>query len=229
MTKAPRAGKVKTRLIPPLTAEEAADLNVCFLRDITEAIKQATRTTMARGIAVFTPAGTEEAYRGILPDDFFLVTQHGDGFGERLLFATEDLLRLGFESVCLINSDSPTVPASVFIEAVQVLAKPGDRVVLGPSDDGGYYLIGLKKLHRRIFEEIDWSTENVLMQTLERAAGLRLDVHQLPAWFDVDERATLQRLCESLLQAANSSAPATRRFLEDIVTREGRERIWPNE
>jgi len=229
MTKAPRAGKVKTRLIPPLTPEEAADLNICFLRDITEAIKQAAQETKALGIAIYTPAGTEESYQGIIPDDFFLVPQRGDGFGERLLFATEDLLRLGFESICLINSDSPTVLASVFIEAVHVLAKPGDRVVLGPSDDGGYYLIGLKKLHCRIFEEIDWSTEKVLRQTLDRAAELLLDVHQLPAWFDVDERATLQRLCESLLQAANQSAPATRRFLEDIVAREGRKRIWPNE
>jgi rSAM/selenodomain-associated transferase 1 len=229
MTKAPRAGKVKTRLIPPLTPEEAADLNICFLHDITAGIGQATQATNAIGIAVFTPLGAENSYRGILPDDFFLVPQRGEAFGERLLFATEDLFRLGFESVCLINSDSPTVPPNVFIEAAQALEKPGDRVVLGPSDDGGYYLIGLKKLHRRLFADIEWSTEKVLQQTFDRAAELQLDVHELPTWFDVDDCATLQRLCGALLQSAATSAPATRHFLDDLVAREGRKRIWPNE
>ena len=229
MTKAPRAGKVKTRLIPPLTPEEAAALNICFLRDITAAIEQATQNSSALGVAVYTPVGAENSYRGILPDDFFLVAQRGEAFGERLLFATEDLLQLGFESVCLINSDSPTVPPNVFLEAAQVLANPGDRVVLGPSDDGGYYLIGLKKLHRRIFEEIDWSTEKVLKQTIDRAAELDLDVHLLPTWFDVDDSATLQRLCKSLLQSASDqNAPATKHFLENLVAARGPDRIWPN-
>lgn len=230
MTKAPRAGKVKTRLIPPLTPEEAADLNICFLRDITASIAQATQDTMALGVAVYTPLGAENSYRGILPDDFFLVPQRGEPFGERLLFATEDLLRLGFESVCLINSDSPTVPPTVFMEAAQALANLGDRIVLGPSDDGGYYLIGLKKLHRRIFEEIDWSTEKVFKQTIDRASELHLDVHLLPRWFDVDDRGTLQRLCKALLpSASNQNAPATKRFLEKLVGWEGPDRIWPNE
>ena len=230
MTKAPHAGKVKTRLVPPLSAEEAAALNICFLRDITFTIQRATQDGRANGIAVYTPVGAEDSYHGILPDDFFLVPQRGDAFGERLLFATEDLLRLGFKSLCLINSDSPTVPADVFTEAAEVLSRPGDRVVLGPSDDGGYYLIGLKKLHHRIFEGIDWSSEKVLRQTLERATEIGLQVHLLPAWFDVDDRATLQRLCKSLLgSASNQDAPETKRFLTELVACEGRDRIWPNE
>lgn len=229
MTKAPYAGKVKTRLIPPLTPQEAADLNICFLRDITAAIGHATQDSPAFGMAVYTPRGAESSYRGILPDDFFLVAQRGDEFGERLLLATEDLFGLGFKSVCLINSDSPTVPGSVFIEAVRALANPGDRVVLGPSDDGGYYLIGLKKLHCRIFEEIDWSTEKVLQQTLDRAAELELEVHLLPSWFDVDDAATLQRLCKSFLaSSADNGAPATKGFLENLIALGGRNRICPD-
>src|SRR5437762_13805851 len=110
MTKAPQAGKVKTRLTPPLTPEEAAALNICFLRDTTAAISQAATNGGARGLAVSTPVGAEEAYAGILPEDVELVPQRGDGFGERLSFATEDLFSLGFSSVCLIDSDSPTVP-----------------------------------------------------------------------------------------------------------------------
>ena len=108
-------------------------------------------------------------------------------FRGRLLFAVEDLLRVGFESVCLIDSDSPTVPERCYSQAVQFLARPGDRIVLGPSSDGGYYLIGLNRLHRRVFEGIDWSTERVLAQTLERAAEIGLTVELLPTCFDVDD------------------------------------------
>lgn len=229
MTKAPVAGKVKTRLVPPLTGEEAATLNICFLRDITLSIKKATLNHRASGVAVYTPAGAEESYRGILPDDFFMVLQRGETFGERLLNATDDLLRLGFQSVCLINSDSPTVPAEVFAEAAEVLSAPGDRVVLGPSDDGGYYLIGLKQTHHRIFEEIDWSTEKVLQQTKDRAAELHLDIHLLPTWFDIDDGATLRRLCESLVGVeSNQLAPATQNYLRELMAKK-RAQILPNE
>lgn len=234
MTKAPRAGHVKTRLTPPLTPEEAAALNICFLRDTTAAIASTAREGLARGIAVYTPVGAERAYAGILPDEFNLVPQRGNTFGERLAFATEDLLSLGFESVCLIDSDSPTVPQDAFSQAVQILSEQEDPVVLGPSDDGGYYLIGLKKLHRSLFENIEWSTERVLEQTIESAQKIDLEVHFLPPWYDVDDRATLRRLCREFFAANGSApdaypAPATRGYLDELLKREGRDRIWPNE
>lgn len=233
MTKAPQAGKVKTRLTPPLSAEEAAALNTCFLRDTAAAIARTAQTGNARGIAVYTPVGAEAAYAEILPDKFELVPQRGDAFGERLLFATEDLLRLGFDSLCLIDSDSPTLPERAFAEAVELLSQPSDCVVLGPSDDGGYYLIGLKKLHRQLFEGIDWSTERVLEQTIQRAGEINLPVHLLPTWYDVDDRATLTRLCQEFFEANGSAsesypAPATRQFLAELLQREGPHRIWPN-
>ena len=88
-----------------------------------------------------------------------------------------------------------------------------DAVVLGPSDDGGYYLIGLRKLHRSLFEEIDWSTERVLAQTIDRARRLGLRVHLLPAWYDVDTADDLRRLTQEL-QAASAGPPVhTRQFL----------------
>src|SRR2546430_2290287 len=107
MTKVPHAGRVKTRLTPPLTAQEAAALNGCFLCDTTAAIASIARENVARGIAVYTPVGAEGAYDAILPDEFELLPQRGDALGERLACATEDLLALGFESVCLLDSDSP--------------------------------------------------------------------------------------------------------------------------
>jgi glycosyltransferase A (GT-A) superfamily protein (DUF2064 family) len=134
----------------------------------------------------------------------------------------------------LIDSDSPTVPPRTVSEAAKILAEKEDAVVLGPSDDGGYYLVGLKKLHRTLFQDIDWSTERVLEQTIARAKEIALDVHLLPVWYDVDDRATLRRLCgEFFADNGNASggyaAPVTREYLATLLEREGRDRIWPNE
>src|SRR5205809_4663180 len=208
MTKAPQAGRVKTRLVPPLTPEEAAELNKCFLRDTATAISSACsrrpvgdegKTARASAIAVYTPVGAESAYTDILPANFSLLPQRGDKFGERLYFAVEDLFKCGFESVCLIDSDSPTVPAENFAQAVELLSTSDDRIVLGPSDDGGYYLIGVKKPHRHLFEQIDWSTERVLNQTIQRATEIELEAKLLSTGHDVDGDASLRRLCNDLL------------------------------
>ncbi|HEX3817887.1 MAG TPA: TIGR04282 family arsenosugar biosynthesis glycosyltransferase [Chthoniobacterales bacterium] len=216
MTKAPRAGRVKTRLTPPLTPEQAAALNVCFLRDTAASI--AAAGAQAQGIGCYTPVGEEEAYRDIFPETFQLIPQREGGFGERLIAATGDLLSVGFAAVCLIDSDSPTVPAASFAEAVRVLLSPNEKVVLGPSDDGGYYLIGMKKLHRELFAEIDWSTERVLEQTRKQAARANLEIHLLPAGYDVDDAQTLRRLQEELRAPNELKAPASAAFLRGLVS-----------
>jgi rSAM/selenodomain-associated transferase 1 len=232
MTKAPRAGKVKTRLTPPLTPEESANLNICFLRDTARAIANTAREGRVQGIAVYMPVGAEEAYTGILPTDFQLIPQRGEALGERMALAFEDLFSLGFDSVCLIGTDSPTLPQQVFAQAAQILAEPQhEQVVLGPSEDGGYYLIGFKKLHRPLLENIEWSTERVLEQTIEKARERNLKIHLLPTWYDVDDGETLRRLCGELFEDQRAPeafpAPATRAYLNAILEREGRERIWP--
>jgi rSAM/selenodomain-associated transferase 1 len=236
MTKAPRAGEVKTRLVPPLTNEEAAQLNRRFLQDTGAAIAVCcgglTAPNLGRsivcGIAVYTPVGAESDYTDILPADFSLLPQRGEDFGERLYFAAEDLFRCGFKAVCLIDSDSPTISAENFAKAIELLSLPGDRIVLGPCDDGGYYLIGLKRLHREVFERIDWSTEQVFEQTRQRATQIGVRVDELPRGFDVDNRATLHRLCDELLgdNARDNIAPRTKEFLRELIARDGRERIW---
>jgi hypothetical protein len=92
----------------------------------------------------------------------------------------------------------------------------------------------LKKLHRQLFEGIDWSTERVLEQTIQRAREIDLPVHLLLTWYDVDDRETLKRLCQEFFGAngsagAGNPAPATRQFLDEMLQSEGRQRIWPNE
>jgi alpha-1,6-mannosyltransferase len=200
MAKAPRAGKVKTRLAPPLTFEQSAAINICFLRDTTENIAAVAVSDKAAGVISYTPVGDEVLFDGLLPADFVLIPQRGDGFGERLLGTTEDLLGCGYGSVCLIDSDSPTVPAAAFEQAVTELQKEGDRIVLGPSHDGGYYLIGLKRAHTELFANITWSTSVVFAETVAAAEGAGIEVVVLPLWYDVDDNATLDLLKGELLR-----------------------------
>lgn len=226
MAKAPRPGKVKTRLQPPLTAEEAAALNVCFLRDTTENISAITAQGGAAGLVCYTPVGDEGAFDGLLPQGFGLLPQRGDGFGERLWLAAQDVFSCGFGAVCLIDSDSPTMPASALREAVEALARPGDRVVLGGSADGGYYLIGLKAAHQGPFEGITWSTPTVYAETVQQVRSAGLELLELPTWYDVDEAITLTMLEDELMQGRRPGfvsvdgydARHTREFLERRVS-----------
>ncbi len=227
MAKAPRAGKVKTRLSPPLTLVESAALNICFLRDTTLNLSELCTETEAAGLISYTPAGDEAAFDGLLPEEFSLVLQRGDGFGERLRAAAEDILALGFGAVCLIDSDSPTVPRAAFRQAVEALARPGDRIVVGPSDDGGYYLIGLKQAHAAPFERIAWSTATVFAETCERVHEAGLELVVLPLWYDVDDAATLGILEAELLEGMRPefatmdgyAAPETKEFLRGRAVR----------
>ena len=221
MAKAPRAGKVKTRLSPPLTLEQTAALNVCFLSDTAENLAAIAPAGASAGMVCYTPVGDEAAFNGLLPASFTLIAQRGDKFGERLLAAAADILGCGFGAVCLIDSDSPTVPKAAFEQAVAELARPGDRIVLGPSHDGGYYLIGLKQAHPEPFERITWSTASVLEETIERAREAGIEVVLLPLWYDVDDAATLEILTGEVLdgrapefaQMTGYDAPNTRGFL----------------
>ena len=243
MAKAPVSGAVKSRLVPPLTRDEAAALNRCFIRDVCASIQGASAMVMAQrkvsvsGLIAYTPAGTEPAFGGVAPASFEFIEQRGEELGARLNNVASDLLRVGFDSVALMNSDSPTIPSSILADAVASLARPSDRVAIIGADDGGYCLIGLKRPHARIFQDIAWSTDAVFAQTLERAGELGLEVARMPSWYDVDDAAALRRLVGELFShqssgeptesprskarshsvITGSSAPATRAWLKDSL------------
>ena len=199
MAKAPRPGKVKTRLSPPLTPDQAAAINTCFLRDTTANIASLAEDGACAGVVSYTPVGDEYLFEGLLPQGYRLMPQRGDGFGERLLTTAQDLFACGFSSVCLIDSDSPTVPREAFAVAVDALQQPGDRIVLGPSQDGGYYLIGMKYAHTAPFENITWSTASVFAETVAAIQALGVELVTLPLWYDVDDAATLSILRAELI------------------------------
>jgi rSAM/selenodomain-associated transferase 1 len=206
MAKAPRPGEVKTRLVPPLTATSASLLSASFLRDITENIALAAREAAIRGYVAYAPAGFERSFDRILADGTRLVLADGTGtspqrvhgFGRSLLHAARALFAAGHDAVCLLNSDSPTLPTRLLAQAASALAEPGDRIVLGPAEDGGYYVIGMKAPHTHLFEDVAWSTESVVEETRTRARTLGLPIIELDTWYDVDDAAALRRLCREL-------------------------------
>jgi len=236
MAKLPIAGSVKTRLTPLLAPEEAAALSECFLRDMTMNFAS-LNANGTQSVVLYTPADAGLLLCDMLPDPFKLVAQRGETLGERLINAADELLNSGFESVCLINSDSPTLPREILDIAVSKLAQDGDRVVLGPSQDGGYYLIGLKRPHRNLFERIAWSTADVLAHTIERAAEISLPVETLPTWYDVDDVATLRLLCDELSLTSDGTAgrsrfrggfaaPHTRKYLSSLLKENNDLQTW---
>jgi rSAM/selenodomain-associated transferase 1 len=220
MAKAPLPGRAKTRLCPPLRPAQAAALSAAFLRDITENIALAARTLPIEGFVAYAPAGDEASFSGHLAAGTGLVLADGSpamppdvqGFGRCLLHAAQALFAMGFGAVCLVNSDSPTLPTEALIAAARALLAPGDRIVLGPADDGGYYLLGMKQPHAHLFADIVWSTGSVAAATQSRASALGLAVVTLATWYDVDDAASLGRLVAGA--DGGYAAPATNAWIE---------------
>jgi len=231
MAKAPSPGRVKTRLSPPLTPDEATALSGCFLRDVTANIAEAAGAAPIDAFVAFAPAGGEALLHPVIAPGTKLILADGspampDGverFGRSLLHAARGLFALGYGAVGLLNSDSPTLPTALLVEAARALAAPGERAVLGPADDGGYYLLAMKAPHAALFRDIDWSTERVASQTRARAAELGLELVTLPIWYDVDDAASLQALLDELdgagRRGAGYEAPATARWLAQHAIR----------
>jgi rSAM/selenodomain-associated transferase 1 len=196
--KAPVPGRTKTRLAASIGAYTAADLSACFIRDLAATIAGIPESVGRRGYAVYAPPEGEPILRELLPPGFRFLLQAGRDLGEVLLGATQALLGAGHDSVLLVNGDSPTLPSRLLLQAIHNLRAPGKRIVLGPASDGGYYLIGLKHPHERLFAEISWGTASVFADTCARAEEIGLPVTPLPEWYDVDDKETLRWLREEL-------------------------------
>ncbi|NLH82873.1 MAG: glycosyltransferase [Phyllobacteriaceae bacterium] len=218
--KTPEPGKSKTRLSPPLAPEQCAAISSCFIRDLSSNIRALAATAPVAGVALYTPAGSEERLARLLPDDFAFVPQSDGDLGARLDNGIRDILARGHAGAIVVSSDSPTLPHAYFARAVEHLLAE-DCVVLCPAIDGGYTFIGLSRPHPELFTDMPWSTEVVHARTVEKARALGLPVHELPIWYDVDDRDTLAVLAADLAgealpferEASSRPAPATAAFL----------------
>lgn len=229
MAKAPRAGRSKTRLCPPLDFTDAAALSGAFLRDTTETIARAARSAPITAYAAYAPLGQEDLVRTHLAPDTRLLLADGSlpaplgvrGFGLCLLQAVEMMLCLGHPAACVLSSDVPTLPERLLVEAARHLLAPGRRAVLGACDDGGYYLLGLQAPEARMFADIAWSTDSVADETRARAREIGLDLVELDPWYDIDDAAALGVLIQ---ETGGSSAPATQAMIEQLGLRPKRPR-----
>ena len=209
VAKRPAPGQTKTRLTPPLSAVHAAALYECFLRDTLDLIRE---TPDVQPVVAYLPDEARTYFAELAPD-FEHILQEGDDLGTRLDSAMTFYLGQGYERVAIMNSDAPNLPASFLSAAFAALAGEAD-VVLGPCDDGGYYLIGIKRPAPRLLREVQMSTASVTADTLRLAAEEGLRVELLPDWYDVDDAASLARLANELADAPTDVAPHTRTFLE---------------
>jgi rSAM/selenodomain-associated transferase 1 len=191
MAKAPVPGEVKTRLVPPLTAEQAADLSRALLLD---QLDHLTALRSADLYLVFAPADAAAAVKTLAPGRYQCFPQRGDDLGSRMENVLAELWRRGHRNVLLIGGDLPPVPLETLYDAFAQLSADQNRVVLGPSLDGGYYLVGMNQPVPEIFSGMTWSHDQVFNETIRRLDRLGIDCALLPEWFDVDGAADLERL-----------------------------------
>jgi rSAM/selenodomain-associated transferase 1 len=209
VAKKPTPGSTKTRLVPPLSPEQAADLYNCLLFDTLDVMRQVKN---AQPVIAYAPADAEGYFRGIAPQGFELIVQQGQSLGQRLDNVLRAHLKMGHSRAVVMDSDSPTLPPHYLEQAFEELEDERVDVVVGPCEDGGYYLIGLKRPCSALFDVV-MSTPTVLQETLQRAHTQGLRTACLPAWYDIDMPEDLERVRRELARLPGDRAPRTRELL----------------
>ncbi len=219
MAKAPRAGEAKTRLAPPLTPDEAARLAACLFADTVSN----ARATKASVVVAYAPRDgrvhLEEVLSATLLEEdlkrLLWLEQSGEGLGGRLAGAAERAFAEGFGPLLCVGADSPTLPPSFLSNALEELSGGRADVALGPTEDGGYYAVGMRAPARGLFDAVEWSTPRAYAQTARNASRLGLRLFEMSAWYDVDTPADLARLRAELDDDddARRRAPSTHGWL----------------
>lgn len=182
--KKPQPGKVKTRLCPPLTHAEAAELYHCSL------LETVLRMQAGPFELVICYAGEREWFAETFPG-VVLQPQRGDDLGARMADSLNSFLQQGYRQAVLIGSDSPDLPLPLVEQAFVALQQTA--VVLAPAGDGGYVLIGEASHHPELFQSIQWSSSEVYRETLARIEANKIAATQLTSWEDLDDLAALRR------------------------------------
>jgi hypothetical protein len=207
MTKVPVAGAVKTRLQTVLSPDECAALSAAFLLD---AVKKA-ESIGGKTIIAFSPFVQRDRLENILPNRYLLVEQKGADLGEKMFTAFELAFAQKADSVVMIGTDSPTFSPDYIEQAFEFLELNSDAV-LGKTEDGGFYLIGLRRLDPRIFQNVKWSSAGVFEQVRENIMNLEWHLREVPSWYDVDVPDDLRQLKEELLHSENARKRAPNTF-----------------
>ena len=221
MAKAPVPGSVKTRMVPPLTQEQAAALYRAILRDQLEHLIRLAAIDL---YVAFTPDDAAALMKSVVPAAFECFPQRGEDLGERMQEIFAELWRRGHRNLVLIGSDVPAPPLDFFHDAFNALAGKGEpevQVVFGPSRDGGYYLVGMNQSTPEIFDGMTWSHDRVLAQTTAKLTGLGIDFRLLPSWFDLDTIADLKRMQTMADPAVRDAMKRTLDYLRQLGLGQG--------
>ena len=219
--KNPVPNQVKTRLVPTLSPEQAATLYTAFLTDWCETLAKLTSVDL---VIAYTPAEAQPDLQALIGDDFIYIPQIGADLGKRLISATQWAAEHKYTKILIVGSDSPTLPISYISQATTLL--DSRDTVIGPSTDGGYYLIGfsadaLTTTVPHVFEEIAWSTAEVFQQTVTRIREAKVTLGLLPLWYDIDTTEDLaflhahiaaMRLAGDAVQAVRTESLLTELF-----------------
>lgn len=206
--KKPVPGQVKTRLVPRLSSEEAAELYRCMLEDT---LAKAARLTDIDKYLFYEGGAAAGRYFSETVRGMTCLPQQGKDLGERMAEAFRQVFAQGYGAAAIIGTDSPDLPLFSIEHAYEQLRDPGIDVVFGPCEDGGYYLLAMKSLQRELFRNVPWSGGDVLTKSLKNADAAGIGVSLLPIWHDVDRAQDLMR--PELLEVDNG-APRTREFIK---------------
>ena len=211
MVKAPLPGLAKTRLCPPLAQSEAASLALCFVQDVVQSALGVTQNV----IVAFTPLEGRAMLQASLPANLHWVQQQGNDLGDRLSSTIAYAERLGFNPIIVLGADSPTLPQTLIQSAFQLLTTGTADITLGPTPDGGYYLVGVRKSEPQIFQNVTWSSPTTLEQTVQNIDRLGLHLVTLEGWYDVDTSEDLRSLINEIHEneSARLLAPSTYNWL----------------
>lgn len=209
MAKEPKVGSTKTRLCPPLSYEDAARLYEALLRDTIDSTAQLAGIDLAIAI---TPPESQEYFEKITPSGTLFIPVICSDIGDCLNQVLNYLLDLGYKKVIALNGDGPSLPRAYIQQAFDLLDE--HDLSFGPSEDGGYYLVGMKAKHPGIYENITWSTATVLEQSLAKAQALNLSVGLTPPWYDVDTAEEIERLRSELSILAKDQLIHCRRYFD---------------
>ncbi|MCE2502527.1 MAG: TIGR04282 family arsenosugar biosynthesis glycosyltransferase [Chlorobi bacterium] len=227
--KYPRPGKVKTRLTPPLSFEEGADLYSAFLCDSLEVYRR--QKDCFESVLYLSDIHDADFAIDLLEHEDVITgsstldlrSQQGDVLGERLVNAFRSAFEGGSKRVCVIGTDHPSLPIGYVGKAFETLEK--NDVVIGPAEDGGYYLIGMSTLHPELFVDMPWSQKNLYEELVQVIDEAGLSLHVLPSWYDVDDEDSLRKLMSSV--GLRKIAPRTAQVIDRLESIVGDEKDEP--
>jgi rSAM/selenodomain-associated transferase 1 len=214
MAKAPLAGAVKSRLVPPLTSEQAADCYRALLHDQLDHLRDFAG---AARYLFFAPADAEPVLRRLGGADYAYHAQSDGDLGARMGQVFRDLWSMGHRNIVLIGSDLPALPRAIIEQGFKQLAAMAHGVVLGPSQDGGYFLVGMNRPTPEIFADMTWSHQQVFSNTCAKLDNLKIPYTVLPSWFDVDRVEDLPRLRSLARTDASLALRRTLLYLETLA------------